>query len=121
MGQYYAMPYAYRTAYPQAYQQQTYTVPAQPQFYNQVQMLPQDQAAVDELGPEGVATGVKALNIASNLAKNVFPENGNIINPAGEIQTKWGKYQLSNMQDADVVEKLLDATRDLLKKIPRVE
>ena len=113
MGQYYAMPYAYQ--YPQ-YQQ-----PAVRYYANQVQMLPEDQAAVNELGPEGVATGVKALNIASNLAKNVFPESGPIITPAGGIQTKWGTYQMGNPQDADIVEKLLDATRDLLKKIPIVE
>ena len=108
MGQYYAMPYAYRPAYGGYYA-------------NQVQMLPQDQAAVNELGTEGVATGVKALNIASSLAKNVFPESGPIITPAGGIQTKWGTYQMANPQDADIVEKLLDATRDLLKKIPVVE
>ena len=110
MGQYYAMPQGY--AMPYAYQNY---------YANQVQMLPQDQAAVNELGPEGVATGVKALNIASALAKNVFPESGPIITPAGGIQTKWGTYQMSNPQDADIVEKLLDATRDLLQKIPTVE
>ena len=84
------------------------------------QMLPEDDAAVNELGPDAVATGKKALNIASQLAKGVFPASGPIVNEAGAIQTKWGNYQLPNPQDREIVEKLLDATRDLLAKIPEV-
>ena len=68
--------------------------------------------------PEGIETGKNALNIATELAKGVFPESGRIVTNDGQIQTKWGNYQLPNPQDADIVEKLLDATRYLLNKIP---
>ena len=116
MGQYYNVPYAY--------QYQPYTAPAYaaPAYASPAPVMrPEDAAAVNELGAEGIATGKKALNIASNLAKNVFPATGPIINGAGAIQTKWGNYQLANRQDADVVEKLLDVTRDLLARIPIVD
>ena len=113
-GQYQGVPNAYQN------QQQPRV---QGRFYvpSPFQMLPQDQQAVNQLGSQGVDTGIKALNIASNLAKNVFPESGPIITPDGGIQTKWGTYELGNPQDRDIVEKLLDATRALLKKIPIVE
>ena len=114
MGQYYINPYAYQYQQPLAYA-------AAPAYYAAPVLRPEDQAAIDELGPEGVATGKKALNIASNLAKGVFPATGNIVTEAGAVQTKWGNYQLANPQDKEVVEKLLDVTRDLLAKIPIVE
>ena len=123
MGQYYNVPYAYQyqpyTA--PAYAAPAYAAPAYAYAAPAPVMRPEDAAAVNELGAEGIATGKKALNIASNLAKNVFPATGPIINGAGAIQTKWGNYQLANRQDADVVEKLLDVTRDLLARIPIVD
>ena len=59
-------------------------------------MRPQDEAIVNNLGPQGIANGRKALNAASNLARNVFPGSGPIINRDGAIQTKWGQYALNN-------------------------
>ena len=84
-------------------------------------MRPQDEAIVNNLGPQGIANGRKALNAASNLARNVFPGSGPIINRDGAIQTKWGQYALNNPQDADIINKLLDVTRALMAKIPNVE
>ena len=89
-----------------------------PGFYNGFNLRPEDEMAVNEVGPEGIETGKNALNIATELAKGVFPESGRIVTNDGQIQTKWGNYQLPNPQDADIVEKLLDATRYLLNKIP---
>ena len=91
-----------------------------PGFYNGFNLRPEDQAAVNEVGTEGIEIGKKALNIATELAKGAFPESGPIVTEDGQIQTKWGNYQLPNPQDRDIVEKLLDATRDLLNKIPTV-
>ena len=85
-----------------------------------VTLRPEDAAAVNEIGPDGVQTGKQALNIASKLVKNVFPANGPII-VNGQIQTKWGNYALPNPQDADLVEKFLEATRDLINRMPIVE
>lgn len=93
-------------------------------YYNdngRVQMLPRDDSLVNSLGPQGVATGRNALNVASNLAKNVFPATGPIVDRNGQVQTKWGGYQLGNAQDADIINKLLDVTRALMAKIPNVE
>ena len=85
-------------------------------------MRPDDTAAVNELGPEGVETGKKALNVASKLVKGVFPATGPIIQN-GAIQTKWGAYALpvNSIADADIIEKFLDATRSMINKIPQVE
>ena len=93
-------------------------------YYNdngRVQMLPRDDSLVNSLGPQGVATGRNALNVASNLAKNVFPATGPIVDRNGQVQTKWGGYALPNPQDADIVEKLLSATRDMIQRMPIVE
>ena len=38
----------------------------------------------------------------------------------GQVQTKWGPYALPNPQDADVIDKLLQATRDMIRKMPTV-
>merc|ERR1712029_988960 len=42
-------------------------------------LRPEDAAAIEELGPDGVETGKEALNVAGNLVKGVFPANGPII------------------------------------------
>ena len=85
-----------------------------------VTLRPEDEAAVNEIGPEGIQTGTDALNVASKLVKDVFPAEGPIV-VNGMIRTKWGAYALPNPQDADLVEKFLDATRDLIKRMPIVE
>ena len=82
-------------------------------------MRPEDQAAVDAIGPQGIETGRKALNIATELVKDVFPREGPIVRN-GQVQTKWGPYALPNPQDADVIDKLLQATRDMIRKMPTV-
>merc|ERR1712004_795829 len=85
LGQYYNVPYAYQyqPAYAApAYAAPAYAVPAYAYAAPAPVMRPEDAAAVNELGAEGIATGKKALNIASNLAKNVFPAAGPIINGA---------------------------------------
>ena len=85
-------------------------------------MRPEDTAAVNELGPQGVETGKNALNVASELVKGVFPATGPIIQN-GAVQTKWGAYALpaNSVADADIIEKFLQATRDMINKIPQVE
>ena len=83
-------------------------------------LRPEDAAAVEELGPEGIQTGKDALNVASNLVKDVFPATGNIIQN-GAVQTKWGSYALPNHQDGEIIEKFLQATRSLINKMPIVE
>ena len=83
-------------------------------------LRPEDAAAVEELGPEGIQTGKDALNVASNLVKDVFPASGNIIQD-GAVQTKWGSYALPNPQDGEIIEKFLQATRSLINKMPIVE
>ena len=85
-----------------------------------VTLRPEDEAAVNEIGPEGIQTGTDALNVASKLVKDVFPAEGPIV-VNGMIRTKWGAYALPNPQDADLVEKFLDATRDLINRMPIVE
>jgi len=89
-------------------------------YVNNPTLRPEDAAAVNELGPAGIQTGKDALNVASKLVKDVFPAEGPIV-VNGAIQTKWGAYALPNPQDADLVEKFLDATRDLIKRMPIVE
>ena len=84
------------------------------------QLRPEDQSAVNQIGPQGIATGTKSLNIASQLVKDVFPQQGPIVRN-GAIQTKWGAYALPNPQDAPLVERLLQATRDLILRMPNVE
>merc|ERR1712004_601153 len=86
-------------------------------YVNNPTLRPEDAAAVNELGPAGIQTGKDALNVASKLVKDVFPAEGPIV-VNGAIQTKWGAYALPNPQDADLVEKFLDATRDLIKRMP---
>ena len=83
-------------------------------------LRPEDESAIQSIGPQGIDTGKKALNIATQLVKDVFPQNGPIVRN-GEIQTKWGGYALPNPQDADIVEKLLSATRDMIQRMPIVE
>ena len=72
------------------------------------------------MGPEGVETGKNALNVAGALVKGVFPATGPIIQN-GAVQTKWGSYALPNPQDAEIIEKFLQATRSMIEKIPNVE
>ena len=84
------------------------------------QLRPEDQSAVNQIGPQGIATGTKSLNIASQLVKDVFPQQGPIVRN-GAIQTKWGAYALPNPQDAPLVERLLQATRDMILRMPNVE
>ena len=84
------------------------------------QLRPEDQSAVNQIGPQGIATGTKSLNIASQLVKDVFPQQGPIVRN-GAIQTKWGAYALPNPQDAPLVERLLQATRDMILRMPIVE
>ena len=83
---------------------------------NQFQMRPEDQAAIDQIGPQGIQDGTKALRIATELVKGVFPRSGPIVRN-GQIQTKWGTYALPNPQDADFIEGLLQATRDMINKM----
>ena len=83
---------------------------------NGFQMRPEDQAAIDQIGSQGVQDGTKALRIATELVKGVFPQSGPIVRN-GQIQTKWGAYALPNPQDADFVEGLLQATRDMINKM----
>ena len=118
MGQFYGNNYQTNSYTRLGYQRQMSF--NRPGFYNGFNLRPEDEMAVNEVGPEGIETGKNALNIATELAKGVFPESGRIVTNDGQIQTKWGNYQLPNPQDADIVEKLLDATRDLLNKIPAV-
>ena len=94
---------------------------AQP-FYSgdATQLRPEDQSAVNQIGPQGIATGTKSLNIASQLVKDVFPQQGPIVRN-GAIQTKWGAYALPNPQDAPVVERLLQGVRDMILRMPNVE
>ena len=94
--------------------------PAYPYGAPTATLRPEDAAAVNELGPEGVATGKKALNIATKLVQGVFPESGPII-VNRQIQTKWGNYPLPPYAEADIVEKFLEATRDLIQRMPIVE
>ena len=84
------------------------------------QLRPEDQAAINELGPQGITTGTKSLNIATQLVKDVFPQQGPIVRN-GAIQTKWGLYALPNPQDAAIVDRLLLATRDMILRMPIVE
>ena len=116
MGQFYGNNYQTNSYNRLGYQRQMSF--NRPGFYNGFNLRPEDEMAVNEVGPEGIETGKNALNIATELAKGVFPESGRIVTNDGQIQTKWGNYQLPNPQDADIVEKLLDATRYLLNKIP---
>ena len=118
MGQFYGNNYQTNSYNRLGYQRQMSF--NRPGFYNGFNLRPEDEMAVNEVGTEGIETGKNALNIATELAKGVFPESGRIVTNDGQIQTKWGNYQLPNPQDADIVEKLLDATRDLLNKIPTV-
>ena len=83
-------------------------------------MRPEDQSAIDAIGPQGIDTGKKALNIATELVKGIFPSEGPIVRN-GQIQTKWGQYALPNPQDADVIDRLLQATRDMIRKMPIIE
>ena len=85
-------------------------------------LRPEDEAAVNALGPNGIATGTQSLNIATELVKGVFPQSGPIIQN-GAVQTKWGPYALpaSMLQDQEVIEKLLQATRDMINKMPMAE
>ena len=97
--------------------------PGQSQFYagdNAFQLRPEDQAAIDQIGSQGVQDGTKALRIATELVKGVFPQSGPIVRN-GEIQTKWGSYALPNPQDAPTVERLLQATRYLISRMAIVE
>ena len=114
-----AQPYAY-AGYPYAYpvaqpQYQAYAAPVAT-----ATLRPEDAAAVNELGPEGIETGKNALNVAGSLVKDVFPSTGPIIQN-GAVQTKWGAYALPNPQDAEIIEKFLQATRSMIAKIPQVE
>ena len=108
--QYAAYPYAGI----QAVRPTVYAAPVAPA------LRPEDAAAVEELGPEGVETGKNALNVAGALVKGVFPATGPIIQN-GAVQTKWGSYALPNPQDAEIIEKFLQATRSMIEKIPNVE
>ena len=82
----------------------------------QFQMRPEDQSAINQLGNQGVQTGTTGLKVANQLLKGVFPATGPVVRN-GEIQTKWGSYALPNPQDAEIVDKLLQATRDLISKM----
>ena len=79
-------------------------------------MRPEDQSAINQLGNQGVQTGTTGLKVANQLLKGVFPATGPVVRN-GEIQTKWGSYALPNPQDAEIVDKLLQATRDLISKM----
>merc|ERR1712029_586351 len=93
--------------------------PGMQNFYsgdNSFQLRKEDQDAIKQLGSEGVNVGTKGLKIANELLKGVFPATGPVVRN-GEIQTKWGSYALPNPQDAEIVDKLLQATRDLISKM----
>merc|ERR1711862_774091 len=93
--------------------------PGMQNFYsgdNSFQLRKEDQDAIKQLGSEGVNVGTKGLKIANELLKGVFPATGPVVRN-GEIQTKWGYYALPNPQDAEIVDKLLQATRDLISKM----
>ena len=83
-------------------------------------MRPEDESAVQAIEPQGIQNGTQALNVASQLVKDVFPREGPIVRN-GQVQTKWGPFALPNPQDADVIERMLQATRDLIKRMPIVE
>ena len=83
---------------------------------NSFQLRPEDQSAIQQLGSEGVNVGTKGLRVANQLLKGVFPATGPIVRN-GEIQTKWGSYALMNPQDAQIVDSLLQVTRDLIQKM----
>merc|ERR1711953_1561179 len=83
---------------------------------NSFQLRPEDQSAIQQLGSEGVNVGTKGLRVANQLLKGVFPATGPIVRN-GEIQTKWGSYALMNPQDAEIVDSLLEVTRDLIQKM----
>ena len=83
-------------------------------------MRPEDESAVQAIGPQGIQSGTQALNVAGQLVKDVFPREGPIVRN-GQVQTKWGPFALPNPQDADVIERMLQATRDLIKRMPIVE
>ena len=87
---------------------------------NAFQLRPEDQAAIDQIGSQGVQDGTKALRIATELVQGVFPQTGPIVRN-GAIQTKWGNYALPNPQDAGIVEKFLEATRTLINRMLIVE
>ena len=86
----------------------------------QFQMRPEDESAVQQIGPQGIQTGTQALNVASQLVKDVFPRSGPIVRN-GQVQTKWGSFALPNPQDSDLVERMLQAARDLIERMPIVE
>ena len=83
---------------------------------NSFQLRPEDQSAIQQLGSEGVNVGTKGLRVANQLLKGVFPATGPVVRN-GEIQTKWGSYALPYPQDAETVDRLLQATRDLIAKM----
>ena len=87
---------------------------------NSGSLRPEDQAAINNIGSQGVQDGSKALRIATELVKGVFPQSGPIVRN-GEIQTKWGSYALPNPQDAATVERLLQGVRDMIRRMPNVE
>ena len=93
---------------------------ARPIAYAAPALRPEDAAAVNEVGPEGIQTGKDALNVASKLVQGVFPAEGPIV-VNGAVQTKYGAYALPYNADPALVEKLLDAARDLIKSMPIVE
>ena len=87
-------------------------------------MRPEDQAAIDQIGSQGVQDGTKALRIATELVKGVFPQTGPIVRN-GAIQTKWGNYALplrqNNPDDIEIIDMLLQATREMIQRIPIIE
>ena len=88
--------------------------------YSGFQMRPEDESAVQQIGPQGIQTGTQALNVAGQLVKDVFPRSGPIVRN-GQVQTKWGSFALPNPQDSDLVERMLQAARDLIERMPIVE
>ena len=87
-------------------------------------MRPEDESAIQELGPEAIETGKRALNIATRLVQDVFPREGPIVRN-GAIQTKWGNYALplrqNNPDDIEIIDMLLQATREMIQRIPIIE
>ena len=86
---------------------------------------PAYESALQELESSGaIETGKKALNIATRLVQDVFPREGPIVRN-GAIQTKWGNYALplrqNNPDDIRIIEMLLQATRDMIQRMPIVE
>ena len=67
-----------------------------------------------------LAPRLQALNIATRLVKDVFPKEGPIVRN-GALQTKWGHYALPYPQAADIVDRLLQAPRDMIRRIPIIE